>query len=357
MGDIQFSNNASALLAASITDVETTVQVDAGFGALFPSPGATEFFKLTLENASGDIEIMHCTARSGDLLTVTRGEEATTAIAWTLNVTRCELRNTSQTMDEFLQRSGDDMQGDLAMGGNDLTDARLTGDTVIVNGQAVGMPLRGTEDDASNEVSVPSDGTRATAGGSPLIVQADNLLTLMPVGSIILWNTGLGSLPTGWQNCDGTNGSPDLRDNFARGAGGAFALGATGGAATASGNTSSDGIHTHTGGGGGSHVLTTNEMPNHGHRILDRQQSGSGIADGSFMRNTQGFSGTRNTSGTVRYDTNSLSGNRFIEREGGGAGHIHSGAPISNSGGHTHSLSSIAIIPPFVAIYYVVKVS
>ena len=34
------------------------------------------------------------------------------------------------------------------------------------------------------------------------------------VGVISMWSGDLASLPAAWQLCDGTNGTPDLRDRF-----------------------------------------------------------------------------------------------------------------------------------------------
>lgn len=51
---------------------------------------------------------------------------------------------------------------------------------------------------------------------------------IMPVGGIIMWSGGV--VPGGWALCDGNNGTPDLRDKFIVGAGGAYASGAMGGA-------------------------------------------------------------------------------------------------------------------------------
>ena len=45
------------------------------------------------------------------------------------------------------------------------------------------------------------------------------------IGSIVMWNGPLSSIPDGWHICDGTNGTPDLRDRFIQGAGGAFKQG------------------------------------------------------------------------------------------------------------------------------------
>ena len=52
------------------------------------------------------------------------------------------------------------------------------------------------------------------------------------IGMIIIWSGAVGSVPTGWQICDGTNGTPDLRDRFVAGAGDSYAVDATGGATT-----------------------------------------------------------------------------------------------------------------------------
>jgi hypothetical protein len=36
----------------------------------------------------------------------------------------------------------------------------------------------------------------------------------IPTGGIIMWSGLISAIPSGWQLCDGTNGSPDLRDKF-----------------------------------------------------------------------------------------------------------------------------------------------
>ncbi|MBA7618973.1 hypothetical protein ES703_26305 [subsurface metagenome] len=47
---------------------------------------------------------------------------------------------------------------------------------------------------------------------------------------VILWFGSVASIPNGWQLCDGTGASPDLRNVFLLGAGGAVPVGLTGGA-------------------------------------------------------------------------------------------------------------------------------
>lgn len=63
----------------------------------------------------------------------------------------------------------------------------------------------------------------------------------LPSGMILLWSGSIGSIPGGYYLCDGSNGTPDLRDRFVVGAGNSYAVNATGG--------STDAIvvaHTHT---------------------------------------------------------------------------------------------------------------
>jgi len=51
-------------------------------------------------------------------------------------------------------------------------------------------------------------------------------------GIICIWSGSIATVPPGWALCDGTNGTPDLRDRFLVGAGGSESPGATGGSAT-----------------------------------------------------------------------------------------------------------------------------
>ena len=37
---------------------------------------------------------------------------------------------------------------------------------------------------------------------------------MVPQGSIIMWSGSVSAIPDGWALCDGSNGTPDLQDNF-----------------------------------------------------------------------------------------------------------------------------------------------
>ena len=93
---IKVANNAFATLAAGITNSATSITVASGQGARFPSLGVGDYFYATLINTSNQLEIVKCTARSGDVLTVVRAQEATTARAYDVG-DRIEIRITAQT--------------------------------------------------------------------------------------------------------------------------------------------------------------------------------------------------------------------------------------------------------------------
>jgi hypothetical protein len=58
---------------------------------------------------------------------------------------------------------------------------------------------------------------------------------VIPPGGIIMWSGSEANIPTGWLLCNGSNGTPDLRNRFVVGAGtgSSYAVGATGGSANA----------------------------------------------------------------------------------------------------------------------------
>lgn len=83
---VRFVNNFNALLAASLSNIDTTIPIAAGFGATLTTklgaPLGTDHIYATLVNSANDIEIVKVTAISGDNLTVVRGVDNTTARPW-----------------------------------------------------------------------------------------------------------------------------------------------------------------------------------------------------------------------------------------------------------------------------------
>jgi hypothetical protein len=90
-------NNASGFLATSISATDTSIILSTGTGANFPSLGSGDYFYATITPTSGASEIVKCTARSGDTLTIVRAQEGTSALSFT-GGSRIELRVTAQSV-------------------------------------------------------------------------------------------------------------------------------------------------------------------------------------------------------------------------------------------------------------------
>lgn len=83
MSTILFANNAKTTTQGAISDTDVTIVLKTGAGALFPALSAGQYFIATLTNSTGTTnEIVKVTARTGDSLTVVRGQESTIAVAW-----------------------------------------------------------------------------------------------------------------------------------------------------------------------------------------------------------------------------------------------------------------------------------
>jgi len=96
--------------------------------------------------------------------------------------------------------------------------------------------------------------------------------TPIPAGGIFLWSGSIGSIPAGYVLCNGSNGTPDLRDRFVVGAGSTYAVDGTGGSANAIVVS-----HTHT----ATSVVTD---PGHLHSETAYNQPGIGNSGGGGAR-------------------------------------------------------------------------
>ncbi len=215
------ANNAQTVLSAGISSSATTLTVNTGTGALFPAPvSGTSFYKLTLvDAATGQLtEIMHVTARTGDVMTVLRAQEGTTARAWSANDIVANMM-TAGTLSYIL-------------GNFQPLDPTLTALATLV-GAANKLPYFNGDDTAAL--------TNFTQVGRDIIGKntiADILTYLglgegsaLPVGVPVPWPTS--TAPTGWLKCNGAPFTaadypklalaypglvlPDLRGEFIRG--------------------------------------------------------------------------------------------------------------------------------------------
>lgn len=102
-----YANNAYSTIAATLSSSATSMTVASGTGTRFPSPTGNQFFRLTLtsHNSPNTIfEIVYVTARSGDVLTIIRGQESSTAQSWAIS-DLCGNVPTAGMLNQFQQPS------------------------------------------------------------------------------------------------------------------------------------------------------------------------------------------------------------------------------------------------------------
>jgi hypothetical protein len=144
----------------------------------------------------------------------------------------------------------------------------------------------------------------------PILQNAPVSAPAIPTGGIILWSGSTGSVPAGWFLCDGTNGTPNLRNSFIVGAGDTYAVNATGGTADAV-------VVSHT------HALTD---PGHFHTATTGNLAGVGFATGGNQLPRE----TNNTTSTTTVTT---------------------GITVNNAG----VSGTNANLPPYYALAYIMK--
>jgi hypothetical protein len=118
--------------------------------------------------------------------------------------------------------------------------------TITAAGKVNGSALTGL-------ANIPS-----SAGVIPLV----NLASSVPSGVICMWSGTVATIPDGWLLCDGTNGTPDLRDKFVIGAkedsGGAAKTNVTGSLTQTGGAATSSALIAHTHGINARYGATSN---------------------------------------------------------------------------------------------------
>ena len=217
-------------------------------------------------------------------------------------------------------------------------NARITGgnvsNVIMSNVTASGVTL------TTATATTQSYNNNSTSLATTAFVQS-----VVPIGIIVMWGGLVGNIPTGWQLCNGSSGTPDLRDSFIVGAGATYAVGATGGNATITLGSSQIPGHTHnltiTGNtalnGGHTHTLYD---PGHQHSTQAALNSQPGAA--KFSVGTFGLS----------YTTGNISTGVYMD-------------PVSD---HRHTISIAAITeatgsdqphenrPPYYALCYIQKI-
>ena len=157
---------------------------------------------------------------------------------------------------------------------------------------------------------------------SGILTQIPSASPTLPSGVIVIWSGSTGSIPSGYVICDGSNGTPDLRNSFVLGAGNSYTVGQTGG--------STDAIvvsHTHT-------ATSTVTDPGHAHNS----------SNNNFMVNYAG--GGQNGTNNVRsfgFDTATATASAIT------------GITVATTNASAGTSGTNANLPPYYALAYIMK--
>ena len=242
-------------------------------------------------------------------------------------------------------------------------------------------------------------------GGKGGTLRPEIVPDIEPRGVVKMWYGDASAVPRGWAICDGTQGTPDLRDSFIIGAGGKYALDAKGGAASVMPDVSTGtaktgisianaapkgtagkattGISVQTAalslstGSAKSGVtvqnttLNTNTMPSHTHKNPSDTSEGSntGLNDSGSGTPPDGYATSTATGGSEAHGHgvtdpghshtigSNTHGHNITDN-----GHTHEVTTTAHGhtltdGGHAHTVTAKAIstLPPFVALFYIKK--
>ena len=186
------------------------------------------------------------------------------------------------------------------------------------------------EDLGNNRIRLIPTPTHVSEAGTPvnkaLLQPIEDYLAsldtggLIPPGGIIMWSGSVNAIPEGWALCDGSNGTPDLRDRFIVGAGSSYNPGDTGGAKEVTLTIAQIPSHNHT--------ANSDTKGAHAHIYNDRQKTiGVELGTGGYVWSEDS---SRNTSSA--------------------GGHNHA-ITVNNTGsGQAHENR-----PPYYALAYIMK--
>ena len=168
-----------------------------------------------------------------------------------------------------------------------------------------------------NAVPIANGGTGATTASSARTnLDVAQAVYAVPSGGIIMWSGSIATIPTGWLLCNGSSGTPDLRNRFVIGSGSTYAVASTGGSADAV-------VVSHSHGG-----ATQSQSANHVHNYNKLDSVGTG-------GNVELGSGTSWNFGGGNTDQNNV-------------GHVHQ-IDVDGVSGTNQNL------PPYYALAFIMK--
>lgn len=207
---------------------------------------------------------------------------------------------------------------------------------------ALGAAASGANTDITS-LSAPALGaataTTATAGDNSTKVATTAFVTAavlaaVPAGVIMIWSGSSGAIPSGWLLCNGTSGTPDLRDKFIVGAGSAYAVAATGGSANAT-------LVSH------SHTITITD-PGHDHT--------ANVTDPGHTHSLPGSTSSGGINETqIGVNSTAINATSASNTTGITVDNVASTTGITASSNTQGSSATNANLPPYYALCYIMK--
>lgn len=201
------------------------------------------------------------------------------------------------------------------------TNATVTNSMTISNDLTVTDVLTVNDDiNVTDHVTAARVTTTGNVNAAGKIQESGN--DLLPAGVIVMWSGTVA--PAGWALCNGSGGTPDLRNRFVVGSGSTYASGSTGGATT----------HTHT----VDPVNTsTTTAGSHSHTVNPA----------SFDANIYATGGTASLNPTAGYSRVSVNVPQTTSSDHNGHSHtVNIGVTPTTDG---------SSLPPYYALAYIIK--
>lgn len=192
MGKALVANNAVATLASGILDTDLALTLSAGQGALFPTITGGDYFYATLSDTLNNLEIIKCTARVGDVLTVVRAQDGTSARAYGAGDI-LELRPTAALFNEKAP----------------LDSPAFTGTVTIATPLAVAQGGTGAITAAAARTNLSAQAQSALLD-SVSAIAANGMIARTGAGAVAVRSLAAGSAKVSVTNADGVAGNPTV---------------------------------------------------------------------------------------------------------------------------------------------------
>jgi len=269
---------------------------------------------------------------------------------------------------------GTESVGNFEVNGN-LT---VTGNTAITGTTTLTGALSASTGGFSGVLTAP---TASVTTNNTQVATTAFVRSIIPAGVILMWSGSVASIPSGWLLCNGSSGTPDLRDRFIVGAGSSYAVGATGGSATntlttselpshthslsASGTTSSTNIdHTHSGttGGMNSNASHTHSITDPGHAHIQGPYNARPVTGSAAIYGTNDPTPDAGDQFTVSATTGITVNSTNIDHThsittgsmNSNTTHTHT-VTVTGTSGATGSGAAFTNLPPYYALAYIMK--